>query len=98
MLALSQTPLFGSYILKEQTQAAPRDPYDRKFYRLFDQLLERLIRRRWWVAGIMVALFAGSLLVMGAMPQNFFRTSTSPIFGPTVSCPTATISGIWNGT
>ena len=80
MLALSQTPLFGSYILKEQTQAAPRDPYDRKFYRLFDQLLERLIRRRWWVAGIMVALFAGSLLVMGAMPQNFFPNLDKPYF------------------
>ena len=80
VLALTQTPLFGEFILKQDTAAEPRNPYAGKFYRRFDRLLERLIARRYLTVGIVAGLFAVSLLVMGALPQNFFPNLDKPYF------------------
>jgi len=85
VLALTQTPLFGNFMLR----AAPRqrDPYDTKFYRTFDRLLAWLLRWRWGVAAGVVLLFAGSLAVMGRMPQNFFPALDKPYFRADVLLP-----------
>ncbi len=85
LLALTQTPLFGSFMLR----VAPRqgDPYDTRFYRAFDRLLARLLRWRWGVVGGVVALFAASLVVMGRMPQNFFPSLDKPYFRADVLLP-----------
>ena len=80
VLALSQTPLFGSYILRDRSGAAPRDPYAGRFYRRFDRLLGALIRWRYAVAAVVLALFAGALYAMSAMPQNFFPNLDKPYF------------------
>ena len=85
VLALTQTPLFGSFLLKPAVQR--RDPYDTAFYRRFDRLLGGLIRRRWWVVGGVAALFAVSLAVMGRMPQNFFPSLDKPYFRADVILP-----------
>ena len=96
VLALTQTPLFGDFMLR--VNPAAHDPYDTKFYRAFDRLLAALLRWRWGVVAGVVALFAAALAVMGLMPQNSSRRSTSPISVPTCCCPRGTISGTRNAT
>ena len=84
-LALTQTPLFGDFMLR--VKPAAHDPYDTKFYRKFDQLLAGLLRWRWGVVAGVVALFALSLAVMGLMPQNFFPSLDKPYFRADVLLP-----------
>ena len=81
VLALTQTPLFGDFMLR--VNPAAHDPYDTKFYRAFDRLLAALLRWRWGV----VALFAAALAVMGLMPQNFFPSLDKPYFRADVLLP-----------
>ena len=84
-LALTQTPLFGDFMLR--VKPAAHDPYDTKFYRKFDRLLAGLLRWRWGVVAGVVALFALSLVVMGLMPQNFFPSLDKPYFRADVLLP-----------
>ena len=80
VLALTQTPVFGNFILKERPRASKTDPYDRPLYRHFVTILHGLIRWRWVTMTIVVALFAAALVVMGKMPQNFFPNLDKPYF------------------
>ena len=84
-LALTQTPLFGDFMLR--VKPAAHDPYDTKFYWKFDRLLAGLLRWRWGVVAGVVALFALSLAVMGLMPQNFFPSLDKPYFRADVLLP-----------
>ncbi|MDE6507155.1 MAG: efflux RND transporter permease subunit [Alistipes sp.] len=85
VLALSQTPLFGSFMLRVEPRAS--DPYDTPFYRAFDRLLGWLLRWRWGVVAGVVGLFFVSLVVMGRMPQNFFPALDKPYFRADVLLP-----------
>ncbi len=85
VLALTQTPLFGSRMLR--VGQVRHEPYDTKFYRAFDRVLTRLLRVRWGVLAAVVALFIGSLAVMGRMPQNFFPSLDKPYFRADVLLP-----------
>ena len=85
VLALTQTPLFGDFMLR--VNPAAHDPYDTKFYRAFDRLLAALLRWRWGVVAGVVALFAAALAVMGLMPQNFFPSLNKPYFRADVLLP-----------
>ena len=85
VLALTQTPLFGSFMLRAELRR--HDPYDTKFYRAFDRLLARLLRRRWGVVAGVVGLFVLSLVGMGRMPQNFFPALDKPYFRADVLLP-----------
>ena len=85
VLALTQTPLFGDFMLR--VNPAAHDPYDTKFYRTFDRILAALLRWRWGVVAGVVALFAAALAVMGLMPQNFFPSLDKPYFRADVLLP-----------
>ena len=85
VLALTQTPLFGNFMLKVKPVAG--DPYDTRFYRAFDRLLAALLRWRWAVAATVAGLFVLSLAVMGLMPQNFFPSLDKPYFRADVLLP-----------
>ena len=85
VLALTQTPLFGDFMLR--VNPAAHDPYDTKFYRAFDRLLAALLRWRGGVVAGVVALFAAALAVMGLMPQNFFPSLDKPYFRADVLLP-----------
>lgn len=85
VLALTQTPLFGDFMLR--VNPAAHDPYDTKFYRAFDRLLAALLRWRWGVVAGVVALFAAALAVIGLMPQNFFPSLDKPYFRADVLLP-----------
>ena len=85
VLALTQTPLFGNFMLKVEPVAGV--PYDTRFYRAFDRLLAALLRWRWAVAATVAGLFVLSLAVMGLMPQNFFPSLDKPYFRADVLLP-----------
>ncbi len=84
LLALTQTPLFGSFMLRVDPQP---HAYDRRFYRFFDRLLALLLRHRWSVVAGVLLLFGLSLVVMGRLPQNFFPALDKPYFRADVLLP-----------
>lgn len=85
LLALTQTPLFADRLLR--TPAVRRDPYDTRFYRAVDRFLDAVLRRRRAVAAAAILLFAGSLWLMGRLPQNFFPSLDKPYFRADVLLP-----------
>ena len=85
VLALTQTPLFGTFLLRPARTA--RDPYSTPFYRGFDRVLAALLRHRRSVTAGAVLLFIGSLWVMGRLPQNFFPALDKPYFRADVILP-----------
>ena len=87
VLALTQTTVFGNFILKSKAKNAGKDPYDKPFYHKFEKILRVLIRRKIVTLGSMIVLFVVSLVVMGMMPQNFFPSLDKPYFRADVFYP-----------
>ena len=87
VLALTQTTVFGNFILKSKAKNAGKDPYDKPFYHKFEKILSVLIRRKIMTLGSMIVLFVVSLVVMGMMPQNFFPSLDKPYFRADVFYP-----------
>lgn len=87
VLALTQTTVFGNFILKSKAKNADKDPYDKPFYHKFEKILSVLIRRKIVTLGSMIVLFVVSLVVMGMMPQNFFPSLDKPYFRADVFYP-----------
>ena len=81
LLALTQVPLFGMDMLREgtipvaQTQA------------WFKRVLVTFMARRWSVVVVVVLLFAGAVVAMRRMPQNFFPQLDKPYFRADVILP-----------
>ncbi len=84
-LALTQTPLFGDFLLSSKVEQ--RDPYNSRFYRLFEKMLITLLRYRYLVASGTLMLFFLSLYIMGMLPQNFFPSLDKPYFRADVIMP-----------
>lgn len=81
ILALTQTPLFGNFMLKEPKEGTQiKDPYDNKFYNAFAKLLRVLIYNRWKTISVVIAMFLGALFIMGKAPQSFFPNLNKPYF------------------
>ncbi len=78
VLALSQTTVFGNFILKEGDGENGKDPYDKPFYHKFGNFLRLLIRYKVVTLVVMIGLFMLSLVVMGLLPQNFFPNMDKP--------------------
>ena len=87
VLALTQTTVFGNFILKSKAKNAGKDPNDKPFYHKFEKILSVLIRRKIVTLGSMIVLFVVSLVVMGMMPQNFFPSLDKPYFRADVFYP-----------
>lgn len=82
VLALTQVPLFGVRMMGAQESVIPER---RSMW--FNHLLSYALRRRWCVVVCVVALFVGSIIVMGLMPQNFFPQLDKPYFRADVILP-----------
>lgn len=80
ILALTQTTVFGNFILKDKRDTSGKDPYDTKLYNKFGKVLHTLIRYKVVTLLVMIGLFVLSLVVMGLMPQNFFPSMDKPYF------------------
>ena len=87
VLALTQTTVFGNFILKAKAADNAKDPYDKPFYHKFASALRALIKRKALTLGTMIVLFVSSLIVMGLMPQNFFPSLDKPYFRADVFYP-----------
>ena len=87
ILALSQTTVFGNFILKAHPKNTGKDPYDKPFYHKFAKILQVLIKRKTLTIGTMVLLFIASLVTMGLMPQNFFPSMDKPYYKADVFYP-----------
>ena len=82
VLALTQVPLFGQRLMMSGVQETSL-----KSVSWFTPLLERALRHRWVVVWSAVAMFVGALLVMRAMPQDFFPQLDKPYFRADVILP-----------
>lgn len=82
--ALTITPVMIKWWLfkGQQTADAPAevDPYNRRFYRLYQSMLNALLQRKAITLALMVVLLAGAIWGFGAVRQNFFPSSNTPIF------------------
>lgn len=74
------TPLLGYSLIKTAAAGslAEHAIYDTKFYRAFKQLLTWCLTHRRQVLTGTVLCFAGSLLLLGLIKQEFFPTATRP--------------------
>lgn len=80
ILALTQTTTFGNFILKEAKPGESKDPYDTKLYHKFENVLGRLVKRRYLTLTSVVATLFLSLFIMSIMPQSFFPIMNKPYF------------------
>ena len=80
ILALTQTTTFGNFIMKEAKPGESKDPYDTKLYHKFENVLGRLIKRRYLTLTSVVATLFLSLFIMSIMPQSFFPIMNKPYF------------------
>lgn len=82
--ALTITPVMIKWWLfkGQQTADAPADvdPYNRRFYRLYQNMLNALLVRKTITLALMAVLLAGAIWGFGAVRQNFFPSSNTPIF------------------
>ncbi|MDK9606698.1 efflux RND transporter permease subunit [Lelliottia wanjuensis] len=82
--ALTLTPVMIKWWLfkSQQTADAPADvdPYNRRFYRLYQNMLNALLVRKTITLTLMAVLLAGAIWGFGAVRQNFFPSSNTPIF------------------
>ncbi len=75
-------PLLGYLMLPER--GLPAEPaeheehavYHTRFYNVFRGVVRTCVRHRWLTIGVTIAVFAGSLVVFGKVPQQFFPDST----------------------
>ena len=80
ILALTQTTTFGNFILKEAKPGESKDPYDTKLSHKIENVLGRLIKRRYLTLTSVVATLFLSLFIMSIMPQSFFPIMNKPYF------------------
>ena len=87
VLALTQTTVFGNFILKAKLTTVPKTRMTNHSIINSLPILHVLIRRKTLTLGSVVALFIISLIIMGTMPQNFFPSLDKPYFRADVFYP-----------
>ncbi|MCZ2498878.1 AcrB/AcrD/AcrF family protein [Xylophilus sp. Kf1] len=80
LVAVVFTPYMGVKLLPDikKVEGGHAAIYDTPRYNRFRRMLVGVIRRKWWVAGAVIALFVVSVLGMGLVKQQFFPTSDRP--------------------
>ncbi len=73
VLALSQTTVFGNFILKEGDGENGKDPYDKPFYHKFGNFLRLLIRYKVVTLVVMIGLFILILTLKSLSFNNIFK-------------------------
>ncbi|RKD90359.1 efflux RND transporter permease subunit [Mangrovibacterium diazotrophicum] len=70
VFAMTQTAITNEQFLK--TPKTIKDPYDNKFYRLFQGFLTSVIRYKWISLGVMVAALFFGVVLFGSVKKAFF--------------------------
>jgi len=80
VVAVVFTPYLGVKLLPDfkKVEGGHAALYDTPRYNRFRQLLERVIARKWWVAGSVVGLFVMAVLGMAVVKKQFFPISDRP--------------------
>jgi multidrug efflux pump subunit AcrB len=80
VVAVAFTPYLGVKLLPDikQVEGGHAAIYNTRHYNRFRQLLTRVIARKWWVAGTVIATFFVAILGMGLVKKQFFPTSDRP--------------------
>ena len=82
--ALTITPVLIKWWLFKNDNAPEKadesDPYDKRLYCLYQRLLNALLHHKAPTLVVMAALLAASIWGFGAVRQNFFPSSNTPIF------------------
>ncbi|WP_424973150.1 efflux RND transporter permease subunit [Dinoroseobacter sp. S76] len=79
LLAVTVTPLLGSYLFKTDSQGADTNPYDTAFFRSYGALVKGALRFRWLVIVGLVGSTVGGVAAMGLVKQQFFPPATTPL-------------------
>ncbi len=72
IFALTQTPVFGDFILKKGSGETGKDPYDTPFYHKLTKFIEGVVAWRWVTIGTVVVLFILSMYLFKFVKQDFF--------------------------
>lgn len=82
--ALTITPVLIKWWLFKRDAAPPKadetDPYDKRIYRIYQGVLNALLRRKAPTLVVMAALLVAAIWGFGSVRQNFFPSSSTPIF------------------
>lgn len=82
--ALTITPVLIKWWLFKRDAAPPKadktDPYDKRIYGIYQGVLNALLRRKAPTLVVMAALLAAAIWGFGSVRQNFFPSSSTPIF------------------
>jgi multidrug efflux pump subunit AcrB len=80
VVAVVFTPYLGVKLLPEfkKVEGGHDALYDTPRYNRFRQMLERIVARKWLVAGSVVGLFVAAFLGMGIVKKQFFPISDRP--------------------
>ena len=80
VVAVAFTPYLGVKLLPDikQVEGGHAAIYNTRHYNRFRQVLTRVIARKWWVAGTVIATFVVAVLGMGLVKKQFFPTSDRP--------------------
>jgi multidrug efflux pump subunit AcrB len=79
-VAVFFTPYLGVKMLPDikKVEGGHAAIYNTRHYNRFRRLLTRVITRKWWVAGAVIAAFIVAILAMGLVKKQFFPTSDRP--------------------
>ncbi|MGH1358948.1 MAG: efflux RND transporter permease subunit [Burkholderiaceae bacterium] len=80
LLAITITPLFGTYLLKVKPGSASVDPYAGRSYGAYRWLLRGALRIRTLTIIALLATTVVSLYGFGQVKQQFFPDSSTPLF------------------
>ena len=76
IISVTLTPLQCVDMLKVEQQDSETDMYGSGFFKVFRNILEKALHRRWFTMSIMVTLLVASVIGFGQVKQLFFPDSS----------------------
>lgn len=91
ILAITVTPLLGSYLLKEEAKEhMGEDVYGGRIYRFYKRLLKTSLRLRFITISALFAITIACFYGFGFVKQSFFPDSNTPLFFVNYTLPQGT--------
>lgn len=79
LLAVTVTPLLGSYLFKKGGLAEGADAYDTRFFRIYRGLVRTALKVRWLVIVALIGATVTGFGAMGFVTQQFFPPANTPL-------------------
>lgn len=79
LLAVTVTPLLGSYFFRTEDNRDAKDPYDTAFFRAYGWVVRGALRVRLLVIIALIGAFMAGGNAMGLVKQQFFPPATTPL-------------------